>query len=278
MKLSSFYQDKVVLITGASMGIGRELARQVLRYGGKVVITGRNEDRLRSVRAEFSEYTGKVLIYSGNVADYENNTGLIEKIMLCFGRLDIVISNAGISAFGELDISSRKTIDEIVDTNVKGALYLYVAAISELKKTKGSIVFISSIAAFHGLPAYSLYSLTKMALTAMVQSISIECRKYGVFAGIAYLGFTENEPEKRTVSPEGTLEMVPARNKLFTTPRAVTADLILKQIRNRRYSVTHSFIGKVNHTLSSHLPYLVRMIFEKNYCRSLKSYTRKPST
>jgi len=99
MNSSEFYKNKVVLITGASMGIGKDLALQVIQYGGKVTITGRNEQRLLAVQDEFQAYSEKLLIHKGNVANYENVVELIEKIILHFGRLDVLINNAGMSTF-----------------------------------------------------------------------------------------------------------------------------------------------------------------------------------
>ena len=102
MKTSKFFKDKVVLITGASMGIGKDLAWQILQFGGKVIITGRSESRLFVVQEEFHLYSERLLIHNGDVANYENDVELIEKIISKFGRLDVVICNAGMSSdFGD---------------------------------------------------------------------------------------------------------------------------------------------------------------------------------
>jgi len=272
MKSPEFFKNKVVLITGASMGIGKDLALQVLHYGGKVTITGRNEARLLAVQNEFQEHSENLLIHKGNVANYEDVVNLIVKIILRFGRLDVLINNAGMSTdFGELEIINNKVVDEIIDTNVKGALFPSMAAIPELKKTKGSIIFVSSIAAFRGLPGYSLYSLSKMALTALAQSIRIENKKTGVFVGIAYVGFTENETGKRTLSHEGKLEKVTARNKLVTRPRSLTAKILLNQIANRRPRVIHSIIGKLTFLLCKYFPIVANIMSEQIYNNQKKT-------
>lgn len=272
MKSPEFYKNKVVLITGASMGIGKDLALQVLNYGGKVTITGRNEARLLAVQNEFQEHSENLLIHTGNVANYEDVVNLIVKIILRFGRLDVLINNAGMSTdFGELEIINNKVVDEIIDTNVKGALFTSMAAIPEIKKTKGSIIFVSSIAAFRGLPGYSLYSLSKMALTALAQSIRIENKKTGVFVGIAYVGFTENETGKRTLSHEGKLEKVTARNKLVTRPRSLTAKILLNQIANRRPRVIHSIIGKLTFLLCKYCPIVANIMSEQIYNNQKKT-------
>jgi short-subunit dehydrogenase len=169
------------------------------------------------------------------------------------------------SAYGDLEFTKQEVADEIIDTNIKGSVFLYKAVIPELKKTRGSILFVSSIAALRGLPSYSLYSLSKMALTGLTQSIRIENKKYNVFVGIAYVGFTQNDEDKRTYSPEGNLEKVPQRNKLITRSRTTTARLILYQIRKRKNITVHSFVGKLSYLFSRYFPYLIRTIYEKNY-------------
>jgi len=272
MKSSEFYRNKVVLITGASMGIGKELALQVLNYGGKVAITGRNMARLLTVQSELKEHSENLLIHAGDVANYEDVVSLMEKIILRFGRLDVLVNNAGMSNdFAELEIINKKVVDEIIDTNIKGALFSSMMAIPELKKTRGSIIFVSSIAAFRGLPAYSLYSLSKMALTALAQSIRVENKKAGVFVGIAYVGFTENETAKRTLSPEGNLEKVPSRNKLVTRTRSETVKTLLNQIANRRPTVIHSIIGKLTFLLFKYTPFVANKMYEQIYYNKKKT-------
>ena len=266
MNSSVFYKNKVVLITGASMGIGKDLALQVLQYGGKVTITGRNEQRLLAVKDEFKAYSEQLLIHKGDVANYENVGELIEKIILHFGSLDVLINNAGMStSFGELETITDKVVDEIVDTNVKGALFPSMAAIPRLKETKGSILFISSVAGFQGIPAYSLYSLSKMALTALSQSLRLENKRSGVYVGIAYVGFTENDSRKRTFSHDGKLEKVPVRNKMITRPSSLTAKIILNQIANRRPRAYHSIFGKLIFILSRYTPFITNILYKKIY-------------
>ena len=272
MKSSEFYRNKVVLITGASMGIGKEMALQVLNYGGKVAITGRNLARLLTVQSELKEHSENLLIQDGDVANYDDVINLMKKIILRFGRLDVLVNNAGMSNdFAELEIINNKVVDEIIDTNIKGALFSSMVAIPELKKTKGSIIFISSIAAFRGLPAYSLYSLSKMALTALTQSIRIENKEADVFVGIAYVGFTENETAKRTLSYEGKPEKVPKRNKLVTRPRSMTVKILLNQIANRRPRIIHSIIGKLTFLLCKYTPVVANIMYKRIYYNEKKT-------
>lgn len=266
MNLADFYKNKVVLITGASMGIGKTLALKILQFGGKVTITGRNEERLLSVQKEFAAYAGNLLIHTGHVAEFESNATCVEKTVQRFGKLDILINNAGISNyFSELEFFTEQVVNEVIDTNLKGAVFATIAAIAELKKSKGAILFVSSIAAFRGVPAFSIYSLSKMALTSLAQSMRLEYKNTGIFIGIAYVGFTENDLEKRALSCDGTPKKIPSRNKLVTKSQLHTANIILKQIAKRKNKVIHSLFGKAIFLLCQHFPAAAKLLYSRIY-------------
>lgn len=265
METSIFFKDKVVIITGSSMGIGKELAKQILLMGGKVVITGRNTERLELVKEEFSEFQNSFLLHNGDITDYENNKKLIKDTISHFSRLDVLINNAGLSCFGEIADINPEVAKQIIDTNIYGSLYPSMLALPELQKTKGSVLFISSVAGFHGLPGYSSYSLSKMSLKALAQSMRIELKSKKVFVGISYVGFTENEEDKKTLNGNGVWVDVPKRPKLFTASRQQTAMKILCQIKNKKHSDIHSFIGNFTNILNSFMPSVLGGVFQMNY-------------
>ncbi len=257
--------NKVVIVTGSSMGIGKQLAKQVLEYGGKVVITGRNEVRLKATEIEFAVYKNSVLTHAGDLTKYSNNVDLVRRTINRFGALDVLVTNAGLSCFGDVANMSANAAREIIDVNIYGSLYPVMVALPELKKTGGSVLFISSLAGIHGLPGYSAYSLSKMSLTALSQSLCIEMKPFGVFVGIAYVGFTENEEEKKTLSPEGKWLSVPKRPKLLTQSREQTALGLLKQIRNKKHSSIQSLFGKFTYQLNRFFPLVLRTILKLNH-------------
>jgi short-subunit dehydrogenase len=265
MKLFRFYNKKVVIVTGSTMGIGKEVAKRILRFGGKVVITGRNEMRIEELKKELIYYKGSYLIHQGDVNNMEDNKRMVEETIHTFGKIDILINNAGMSCYGAVDELKMEVAKEVIDTNVYGSLFPVMACLDELKKSKGSILFISSLAGFQGLPGYSCYSLSKMALKPLAQSLSIELKNQQVSVGIAYVGFTENEMAKRTLSPDGKLEMVPLRPKFLTNSRRYTADKILHQVRKRKKRSVHSFIGKISYRLNMLFPTLMNGLLELNY-------------
>lgn len=264
MKLEKFYNGKVVLITGGSSGIGKELARQCLIMGAHVIITGRNQERLDLAKRDLGGL-GDLTAVVCDVTNYQLNLDLIHKIRLAYEGLDVLITNAGLSAYGDAMYSHPKVLKEVIDVNIYGSLFPAMAAFADLLPMGGSVLFVSSIAGFQGLPGYSAYSMSKMALTALAQSMNAELKKTRLFVGIAYVGFTENEKSKRTLSPEGVKMEVPPRPELFTSTREETARRILKQIKNRKFSDTHSVLGKLTRLSTRLFPELVRRIMKMNY-------------
>ena len=249
MNANRYYNDKVVLITGGSQGIGKELARQVLEEGGKAVLTGRSPEKLDETLQEFQVYGENVTVQAGDVGDPSSAEPLINAILSRFGCLDVVINNAGLAGYGDVKDLTKESVDTIIDTNIKGSIYISKAAIPHLKEG-GSIMFISSLAALYGLPGYSLYSISKMGLTALAQSLAIELKEIGIFVGIAYVGFTANEKWKEWLTSTGVPELLPERDPRLITPREETARLILKQIAAGKPVQVHSTLGKLTYFMA----------------------------
>lgn len=264
MKTDRYFKDKVVLITGGSQGIGKELAKQVLAGGGRVVLTGRSQEKLDSTQVEFQENAEQVFIQAGDVGDFSGAEPLIRAILSKYGRLDVVINNAGLAGYGEVVDLSELAVDTIVDTNIKGSIYISRAAIPHLEKN-GAILFVSSLAALYGLPGYTLYSVTKMGLSALAQGLAIELKPRGIFVGIAYVGFTANEKRKEWLAASGFMERLPERDPRLVTPREDTAKRILKQIAGKKPAVVHSWLGKLTYYMSRFMPGVVRLVLDRRY-------------
>jgi len=265
MDFLTFYKNKVVLITGGSQGIGKELAKQVLSYQGKVIITARNAEKLLQVKKEFGLDEMTLMIHQGDVSNYQDNVDLIKKIITQFGKLDILITNAGISGYGEVEIMKPEVATQIINTNIYGTLFPIMAAIPELKKSHGSILLVSSVAGLSGLPGASAYSLSKMSLIALAESLSIELERYQIFVGIALPGFTKNENDKKALSPVGKSENVPERPERFTMSREKMASNYLSQIKNKKYYKVYTVFGLVAHFVSKYLPRIFHFIIKRKY-------------
>lgn len=268
MNLSEFYTNKVFWITGGSQGIGLALAGQILANGGKVAISARNPVKLKLLEKVFGEYGDALLIHAGDATDYKDDELMVATIIAHFGKLDGVITNAGISCYGELEKSSMDVAKHVIDTNIYGTMFPIKAAIPELKKTNGSILLVSSVAGFSGLPAYSAYSMSKMSLIALSESLRLELDAYGIFVGIAFPGFTQNHPDKRILNAKGEEEAVPLRPKKLTTNTEDMATNFLEQIKKRRHSGNYTLMGGFTQFLSKFFPQIFYLILKKRYTAS----------
>lgn len=265
MSLSSYYKDKVVIITGASMGIGKELAKQCFELGSKLVITGRTLSKLEAVQTDLGIPEDRILLHAGDVVDEESNALMVQNALTKFGHIDVLINNAGLSAYGSLDSIQLEVYKKVIDTNLYGSIIPTKACLEALKKSNGRVLFVSSIAGLTGLPDYSAYSVSKMALRSLAHALRIELHKSNVFVGICYVGFTENESHKQTYTPDGKLVEVPSRPAILTFPREKTAKKMLKQIYRKRYSVNQSFLGKIVMFLAKVLPATTAYIMRSKY-------------
>lgn len=265
MNILTFFQNKVVLVTGSSMGIGKEMVRQILINGGKTVIVARNQTRFIDIENEFENYKSHILFISGDVCNHETCELVVKKTVEYFGRLDIVIANVGLSGYGEIMLSKPGVARQIIDTNIYGTLFPIMTSLPEITKQQGSILIISSIAGLCGLPGYSYYSLSKMSQKALFQSLKVELHSSKVFVGIGYLGFVENETQKRTLNPSGELEIVPKRPKELTVSREYAAYKLLQQIVLKKSSVIYSRIGIFLSIMEYFFPNLFYFILLKKY-------------
>lgn len=209
-----------------------------------------------------------MLAVTADVATNEGSRSLVAACVQHFGRLDIIVSNAGMSAYGELEKTAPTVIHEVIDTNIKAAALVTHFALPHLSRCGGSIVLVSSLAGIHGLGGYSLYSASKMAYTALGQSLQKELKHRGIHVGVVYLGFVANENSKRTLNAAGELEPVPERKQMKVDSRENAAQLILNCVYKKKCVVVHTIPGKLNYLLSRYFPGLVRWILQKVYRRN----------
>jgi short-subunit dehydrogenase len=264
-------KNKVFVITGSTQGIGKELAKQILMLGGKVILNSRKKEKISSVNDLLELYKDHCFFIAADVTIPEEANLIMSATIEHFGRIDVLINNAGLAGYGQLLESLPVVIEEIIKCNILGSIFPTHFALPHLINSKGKILFISSIAAFHGLPGYSLYSCSKMALTSLYQSLKKEAHQKGVFVGIAYVGFTKNDTEKKMIAPDGTLEKMPERDKFKVVSQEKTAGLILNQIINGEELRVHSVMGKFVYTISRFFPSLLDRFFLHNYRKSQES-------
>lgn len=253
-------KDKVVVITGSSQGIGKATAMAFLGHGAKVVLNGRNPDRLKKTEEELRETGGDIYAVLGDVAREEDAKALIEQVIQRFGRLDILINNAGVSMRGNFAELEPKVYRSVFDTNVLGVTNLTIPAMPYVRASKGSIVFVSSLAGIRGLPGLSAYCASKMALRGIAESIRIEEAGSGIHVGLIQVGQTEIEGDKQTISADGSLVSIPSRSNFRVATRESVADAILCNVKKRKFITTLTGLGKLNALMQSIAPGLVEKI------------------
>lgn len=249
-------KDKVVVITGASSGIGEALARRFAREGSKLVLAARRIDRLQTLENEL-EGT-EVLSVKTDVAVEEDCRNLIEKAIARFGKIDALINNAGISMraiFEEVDLD---VIRKLMDVNFWGTVYCTKYALPHLLKSKGSVVGVISIAGHVGLPGRTGYSASKFAVRGLLDALRIENLKKELHVLVVAPGFTASEVRKVALNAKGTTQGESPRNEAKMMSAAECADHIYKAVVKRKRQLILTFVeGKLTVFLNKFFPSLI---------------------
>ncbi|NNM24157.1 MAG: SDR family oxidoreductase [Flavobacteriaceae bacterium] len=196
---------KVALITGGSKGIGYGIARSFLSQGMHVAITGRNNESIREALSSLNAYGNDGSYGIGLVADvrnYEEMEHAVKQVKEEFGKLDVVIANAGVGHFTPVQNMSLSQWQETIDTNLTGAFYTLKAAVKELIASKGYYITISSLAGTNFFASGSAYNASKFGLTGFTQAVMLDLRDKGVkvstiMPGSVSTHFNHNEPSDK---------------------------------------------------------------------------------
>ncbi|APU69938.1 MAG: SDR family oxidoreductase [Christiangramia sp.] len=194
-------QKKTALVTGGSKGIGFGVAKTLLKMGYNVGITSRKLQAAEEAASELSEF-GEVLPLEADVRSYESQQQAVEKLVNQFGSLDVLVANAGIGKFGSIEDMSPDDWNTTIDTNLTGVFYSVKASVTELKKTEGYIITISSLAGTNFFAGGAAYNASKFGLTGFSQAIMLDLRDKGVKVSTIMPGsvatyFNGNEPDDK---------------------------------------------------------------------------------
>ena len=202
--MTSTSSNKVALITGASSGIGRSLAIQAAKRGYHIGVIARNKEALEALKNEvIGSYNIDFYYHTGDVSKEEDCRSFIHGCLDKFGRIDFLFNNAGISMRGIFADTDLNVIKQLMNVNFWGSVYCTKYALPELLKTQGSVVGVSSIAGFKGLPARTGYSASKFAMQGFLESLRNENLKTGLHVLIACPGYTESNIRKTALNSEG---------------------------------------------------------------------------
>jgi dehydrogenase/reductase SDR family protein 7B len=245
---------KVVIITGASSGIGKASALVFAKKGFAVVINARSSEKLKLVEQELRQVHADVVAVVGDVSVEDECKFLIDQAIQRFGRIDVLINNAGMSMralFNGIDLTVLK---KLMDINFWGAVYCTYYALPHLIKSKGSVVGVSSIAGKKGLPGRTGYSSSKFALEGFLETIRTENLKNGLHVLVACPGFTATEIRSHAFNASGVAqgETPLDESKLMTSDQV--AARILYAVEHRKRDLILTATGKLTVWLDKFFP------------------------
>ncbi|MCX6313824.1 MAG: SDR family oxidoreductase [Sphingobacteriales bacterium] len=264
--MNNYFQDKVVVVTGGSDGIGRALIDMLLPLGAKIATCGRNQDKLYDLQVRHS---GKPLhTVVADVSNFNDCKNLIESTLQVYGGIDILINNAGISMRALMKDTEVEVIEKLMNTNFFGMVYCTKLALNSIIERKGTIVGVSSIAGFRGLPGRTGYSASKFAMNGFLEALRTEMIDSGVNVMWVCPGFTSSNIRNAALNNRGQSqgESPMDEGKMMTAEDC--AKHILRAIEKRKRTLVLTFTGKRTVFMNKFFPRwadkLVKNFFFKN--------------
>ncbi|MCX6285807.1 MAG: SDR family oxidoreductase [Bacteroidetes bacterium] len=244
--------NKVTVITGASSGIGKALAIEAHKRGAKVVLSARRKEILDEFTSSWS--TADYISVQADVTRENDCCRLIEAAVDKFGRIDVLINNAGISMRALFEDVDLDVIRRLMETNFWGTVYCSKFALPQLLKTKGSLVGVSSVAGYKGLPGRTGYSASKFAMHGLLEVIRIENIKKGLHVLIACPGFTSSNIRNVALSKDGSSQGETPLDESKLMPAETVAAHICTAIENRKNTLVLTTMGKLTVLLNKFFP------------------------
>jgi NAD(P)-dependent dehydrogenase (short-subunit alcohol dehydrogenase family) len=253
------FEGKVVLVTGASSGIGEALAREFARQGARLALVGRRADRLAALEGDIRGSGGEALAIPGDVTRDGDLERAVAAAVERFGRLDVAVANAGFGVAGPL---ARLTLDDYrrqFETNVFGVLRTAYASLEALARSRGTLVLVGSVTAWFSTPGGSAYAMSKAAVRALADALHGELEPRGIRTVLVSPGYVESQI--RQVDNQGRLhpdapDRVP---RWLAMPAAAAARRIVRAVARRRRNAVITGHGKAIVFLSRHLPWLAAL-------------------
>jgi short-subunit dehydrogenase len=238
-------KDKVVIITGATSGIGEACALTFGKEGAKIVITGRNQEKIDQSSKKLRSFGVEVLAILADAGSETDNKNMVDQVIKAFGRIDILINNAGISMralFQDLDL---EVFRKVMDTNFWGTVYATKYCLPAILESNGSIIGISSINGFRGTPARTAYTASKFAMNGFFESLRTEVMKQGVHVMVAAPGFTASNIRNSALTAHGQAQGASPRDEGKMMTAEEVAEEILKATLKRKRDLVLTTQGKL---------------------------------
>ncbi|MBI2572058.1 MAG: SDR family oxidoreductase [Candidatus Schekmanbacteria bacterium] len=253
MSYATAFANKVALVTGASSGIGRELSLRLGRAGARIGLLARSADKLAAAR-DAIDGGENVLLLPADVADEAACRDAVDRLAATFGGIDLVINNAGLSMYAPFAETETAVFHRLMDVNYFGSLYIAKRAYPHLLRSKGSMVFVSSVVGKRGFPTRSGYSAAKFAVHGLFECLRTEWAATGIHVGIVAPGFTDTGIRAAALSADGTIRGEDSKIRGSAMSAADAAEAILEAAARRRREVVLTPAGTFMVWLNKLLP------------------------
>jgi short-subunit dehydrogenase len=263
------FHENAVIITGASSGIGRELARQLADQGAWLALAARNTAALEEAAAECERRGGRALAVPTDVSDEAQCKALVERTVEAYGRVDTLVNNAGTSVLALFEeLEDLAPLERIIRINYLGSAYCTYHALPHLKAARGRIVAVSSLAGKAGVPTRCGYAASKHALVGFFDTLRVELAGYGISVTVVYPGFVSTGMHERTPGPDGRLL---GADHLIDYSRAMTTEtcvrIIVRAMERRKREEIMTLRGKVGQWIKLIAPGMVDNIARRAVAR-----------
>ena len=270
--MKNIFKDKVVIITGASSGIGEATAKEFARNGSKIVLAARSEEKLLKIENELkATYNCDVCYFITDVSREIDCKRLIEKTIEKYDSIDILINNAGISMRASFVEVELHVLQRLMDVNFWGTVYCTKYALPYLIKSKGSVVGISSVAGFQGLPGRTGYSASKFAIHGFLETLRIENLKNGLHVMILAPGFTTSEIRFHALTADGSEQGDSPRDEEKLMSPEYVAKWVLKGIKKKKRNIILPWIGRITALFQRIIPDIVDWSYYKEFSKEPES-------
>ena len=255
----------VVLITGGTSGIGRACALEFGRAGARVVITGRDAGRLAATAVELAAAGIAHRTVPADVGDEAAAARAVQATIAAFGRLDVLINNAGLSMRARFQDADLAVLRQLMQTNFWGTVYTTKAALPHLLASRGSIVGVSSIAGYRGLPGRTGYSASKFAMNGFLEALRTELLPQGVHVLLAAPGFTTSNIRHVALAADGTAQGESPRDEAQMMSSEEVARHLRQAVAQRRRTLTLTAQGRLTVFLNKWLPALTDRLVLRHF-------------
>jgi short-subunit dehydrogenase len=258
------YTGKVVIVTGASQGIGKALCLALAEQRPRLVLAARDEGTLQQVAEECRKKGADVLVVPTDVSLPEQCEDLVRKTLERFVVLDVLVNNAGIGMIARLDeVQDLGIFEKLMKVNYLGCVYPTYYALPALKQARGQIVAVASLAGLNGVPTYTGYAASKHAVFGFFDSLRIELRGTGVAVTVVAPGFVVSEIHRRATGADGKpLGASPLQESEFMTAEDCAARILAAMTKRQRLAVL-TLRGKLGRFVRLLLPGLIDRIADR---------------